>query len=445
MPRRPAPVLALAGALLAAPAPALAAGGGFTAPVDVGPGGPPSLGFGVPATGPSGEVAVLAVRTRAHSRASTVLLRRTNHRGQLGSPLVLSRSSYGSSDPTLTIRPGGDAVAAWLAYVPGSTTRSRGNRRVRAARVAPGTRSGSVAVRPLSGGGSSAYDPTFVSVLPGPLLTWSLRAGPLGSARWTASDTVATGPSALPLTGVQLSIPVAGDGERRVMAALHPVSRFGPTALRVAVSSDAGASFTRPSKVAGSLAVTGKVSVSVDRQGLGAAAWADRSPQSGPARILATVVAPGDAAPRPAVVLQAPATAPSPPLVAAQHDGALVGWTVTPRRATLADNSPGIMRITRIGADGRQDGAGRPLGDLGERGRLVGLVPRAGDRAQAFWVTTSHALRSQSIGATGRLGRAVTLDRGVDPAYVQVAGSGTSGTAVTWTARGRLRLASKPR
>jgi hypothetical protein len=420
MPRTvPASALALTAALLAVPAAPAVAAGGFTAPADVGPGGPPSYGFGVPATGPSGEIAVLAIRTQAHSRASAVVLRRTRADGTLGSPLVLSRSSYGSSEPALSIRSDGDAVAAWLAYVPGSTSRS-GNRRVRAARVAPGTRSGSATVRSLSGGGSSAYSPTFVSVLPGPLLTWSLRTGPLGSTRWTSRDTVTTGPSALPLTGVQLPIPVAGDGDRRVVAAV------GSRALRIAVSTDAARSFGPANAVDGSVGVIGRVTVSVDRQGLGAAAWLDRSPTGGPSRVLATVVGPQASDPAPAVVLDTPATAPAPPLVAAQSDGALIGWTVTERRAPLADSSPGVMRIARLGAAGTADGASVPLGGPGERGRLAGLVGRVGDRAQAFWVTPSGALRSQVIGATGHPGRAVTLDRGVEWSSIGAAGSGTS-------------------
>jgi hypothetical protein len=440
MTRSTVPVLALAAGLLAVPAaPALATGGGFTAPVDVGPGGAPSYGFGVPATGPSGEIAVLAVRTRAHSRASTVLLRRTDRRGRLGTPLVLSRSSFGSSEPALSVRSDGDVLAAWLAYVPGSTARS-GNRRVRAARVARGTRSGSVDVRSLTGGGSSAYSPTFLLPgTPGPLLTWARRTGPLQSARWTSRAGIDVGASAIPLQGVQLSIPAAGNVNGRIVAAV------GTRALRVAVSADAGRSFGTGVPVPGSLDVLGTPSVSVDREGLGAVAWADRSALDGPMRIPATVVGPQASAPARAVVLEQPASAPAPPLVAAQRDGALVAWTVTARKAALADNSPGVMRLARIGADGSGRGAPVPLGGPGERGRVVGLVPRAGDRAQAFWVTSSRALRAQVIGATGRPGRAVTLDRGIDTASVRVAGSGTSATAVTWTARGRLRLASKPR
>jgi hypothetical protein len=183
----------------------------------------------------------------------------------------------------------------------------------------------------------------------------------------------------------------------------------------------------------------------VDREGLGAVAWADRAALGGPARILGTVLAPGTGTPAHAAVVEEPASAPSPPLVAAQSAGALVAWTVTPRKAALADNSPGVMRLAGMGADGSEEGASVPLGGPGERGRLVGLVPRAGDRAQAFWVTRSRALRAQVIGVTGRPCRAVTLDRGIDTASVRVAGSATSATAVTWTARGRLRLASKPR
>lgn len=440
MTRSTVPVLALAAGLLAVPAaPALAAGGGFTAPVDVGPGGAPSYGFGVPATGPSGEIAVLAVRTRAHSRASTVLLRRTDRRGRLGTPLVLSRSAFGSSEPALTMRSDGDAVAAWLAYVPGSTARS-GNRRVRAARVPAGTRSGSVDVRSLTGGGSSAYSPTFVPGVAGPLLAWARRTGPLQTARWRSRTAIDAGTVDLPLTGVELTIAAAGAPSGRGLVAFER----GRTA-RLAVSGDGGRSFGPIAAIDGSQDVVGPLSVSVDREGFGAVAWADRAVPGEPARILAAVVPPGDGAPSEAAVIEQPATAPGPPLVAAQRAGALVAWTVTTRRAALADNSNGVMRVARLGAGGREVGASVPLGGPGERGRVVGLVPRAGDRAQAFWVTRSRALRAQVIGATGRPGRAVTLDRGIDTASVRVAGSATSATAVTWTARGRLRLASKPR
>jgi hypothetical protein len=250
---------------------------------------------------------------------------------------------------------------------------------------------------------------------------------------------VTTGPSALPLTGVQLPIPVAGDGDRRVVAAV------GSRAVQIAVSTDAGNSFGPPIAVPRSVDVIGWVAVSVDPQGLGAAAWLDRSPSGGPSRVLATVVGATASASAPAVVLDTAPTAPAPPLVAAQSDGALVGWTVTQRRAPLADGSPGVMRLARIGAAGVPEAIPVTLGGAGEQGRLVGLVPRQGDRAQAFWVTPSRALRSQVIGVSGRPGPAVTLDRGVDPRSVQVAGSSTSPTAVTWTSRGRLRLASKPR
>lgn len=402
-----------------------AAAASWGAPQDVGSTTARSFGGAAVAVGanPRAGIAVLTERGQAHGRGSVVVLRRTRSDGRLGTPLVLARNPRSTFDPAVDLRPDGAATAAWIAY--GPDTR---NQRLYAARLAPRQAAADIAVEPLTGAGSSAYDPGFVPGLPGPVLSWARRTGPRFAARFPDLATVRLG---LPVRGVE-DLALAGTRAGRVLAVFRNRTR-----VRVAVGSRGGAAFAAPATVPGSTAPFAPAVVGMDSTGAGAVAWAGRSSRTAPTEIAASAVPAGATAPTPAVVLATPARAPTAPVLAAREGGgAYVAWGETTRTSRLAPVSAGTLHLRLLEADGSA-GAAEHLGDPGERGRALRLTSRGGNGVTAVWVTASGALRGQDVAADGTPGPARTLDRGVDPYGLRVS---SRGAAVTYRAGSRVRL-----
>lgn len=431
--------LALPPCAAALPASAALAASPWSAPQDAGPGGRATYANGVPAisSSPRDGFAVLLARTDPRTRQSVVTLRRSGSDGRLGRPLLLARPRV-AGDLALDLRPGGDAVAVWRGYVPGVTARG-GNYRVFAARTARGAASADVRVDALTGGGESAYRPTFVPGVGGPLVAWSRRTGPIQTARWSGDGPPKLGRLGVALDGVQLAFGAGGAREGDVVVALP-----GLTRLQLTRSRDGGRTFAPPVTVPDSgLSRTRAVpAVGMDSSGNAVVAWVQR--RAGRAEIAASLVPRDAAAPTPATVLDTPGSGTSAPSVAMNEGpvaGALVAWVQTDAVSTVA-RRPGILRLQRIAADGTTAGGMLRLGGRGEKGSELVLAKRGGRGATAVWRTPSGALRAQDISPEGRPGRAVTLDRGVQPSSMRVAGRG--GLVVSWVSRGRVRLAVRP-
>jgi hypothetical protein len=354
------------------------------------------------ANGTNGGVAVAYVRNlngvqRAELRNGTLS-------GSLRSPVVLDSSTHFVFQPATAIATDGRAVVAWLRYLDG-------NHRVRATSV---RRDGHLGpVRTLTGGGQSAYDPSFLAAADGETyLGWTRRA-------FSQAVPFAGGPFApyftLPFTGI------GGSPARAVDATGTMVAVWTTSDGRVLASqARAGEAFSAPAQ----LAPDGRApQITAAPDGTIVATWTTA------AGIVAAARPSGGDFGAPMTVVAGPTTAAH--VIASAAREVLVTWVDANHHLRLQRFTPGLQPI------------GAPI-DLGAGDETNGVaLARDPSAVFAAWtVRGTGAVRVRRIAPAGIIGPSRTL---ASRSLLRGSAPTTAAGAVAWVNGGGRLLLSRYR
>jgi hypothetical protein len=353
------------------------------------------------ANGTNGGVAVAYLRQLGSTQR--VELRNGTLSGTLRAPVVLDSSTHAIFDPAVAINFDGRSVVAWRRFF-------EGNHRVRATSV---RRDGHVGpVRQLSGGGESAYEPTFLPSADGQTyLMWPRRTfgqfAPFSNGTFqplTSSPGAAIGASpdaAADLTGAIVLVWTAGG---QVLTATGPPR----------------AAFSAPTVLA---AAGSDPQVTVLTDGTVVAAWRTA------AGIVAATRPPGGAFGAPVTVVDGAASGAR--IIASAASEVMVAYVDGARHLLLQRLTPALARV------------GTPF-DLGAGAETLGVaLARDGSAVFASWTErTSGAVHVRRLAPGGIFGPARTIAprsllRGHPPA--------TAAGAVAWVNGGGTLLISRYR
>jgi hypothetical protein len=344
---------------------------------------------------PRGRLALGLVRSldgvgRAEVRTGTV-------RGGLrGGSLVVDRDPRHALGAPVVAWPGDDGTLAlgWLAL-------QGRNRRVRAATVTPDRRV--TAVRPLTGGGESAYEPRFVPGTAGDalLLAWGRRSTNEASA-WDGGT-----------WGAVRRLPGEGIGSLPVLAR----DRDGTLVAVWTLNGDVLAAQAPPGQPFGPSQVLGPdggyardPAVAITRDGHALAAWV-ASDGTGNAVLVSARPRGGTFGP-PVVVDGHDAGARAPRLVASSSGAfALAYVTTSARRGDGA--AAGVARLRLLRPDGQPTGPRVRLSPDGERTREVAVADDGTSAIHAVWALTGGGtgIRARRVAPGPIVGRLRTLSR----------------------------------
>jgi hypothetical protein len=373
------------------------------------------------AVGVRKQLTVAWVRT-LHGRQRVELRRGTVDGGLRGPALVLDRSTHFVQAPVLIPVGGDGAVAvAWLRYTP-QTGSNRGNHRLRGVIIAADGSMGPV--RNLSGGGESAYDPSFAAGGDGRVvLAWSRRTFS------QVADVTADGFDAVVrLGGAPIFGPfVAIDGMGAEVAA-----RFLTTPGSQIFEADRppGATAFGPDRVAAA-AVSGRdIRVVGLRSGAVIATWT----QTGGA-IMAALRPPGGAFGPPVQVIE---ESERPRDVTVSDDAA--GEILVAYRRGAPGEGHGVLRFVRLTADGASVGARRDITLDG--GTSAPVLAADGTSGAFFGWSVRGLLRVRRFAPGGIGGTTVTLGRSDDRLAPALAGKRTMGAVVAWISGGRIMVSA---
>jgi hypothetical protein len=343
----------------------------------------------------------------------------TTRGGLRGASIVLERSSHLVDSVAIGLPPNGaDLAAAWRGFDDRAL-------RLRATTIAGGRASGPQAL--TADGTESAYSPRFVARPDGALrLVWSRRRSAAGAA---LAGTAFGPPFALPAPGVGAEPQVAIDADGTTVVVWIDQASGRAMAARA----PAGGAFGPPAV----LSASGRArdpQLAISTTGTAVAAWI-QSNGAGNAVQVATRPR-GGAFGAPVQVADASQRAFVPRLAASPAGEVLVAW-VNSNVATGFGGGPGIVRVQRLGADGRPVGPRLRVTPNGVRTTQDAIASDGSGSVVVAWTVfrsrTGGAVQARRIAPGGIAGSVRTVSRGpVVAGFAPVLAGAAERVAAAW-------------